>query len=243
MKMENNSSLDVDAITFDDFNTLRYAAEEVDEDIIYPILRSLKSEFVINEGKFLQRYYRIDEDYRRDLRETLRESVLDDLVIRTLVEIGQERKVIEEIVKRAVDEGLATRRTKWFPDTKQTLALLCEKGYKLGLISNTHWRHLAILRNELERYFSVITFSYEHGWVKPHPSIFQVTLNRLGVQANRCLHVGDDPIADIQGARQVGMKVAFVRRGNKRSDAKIQINQVHELLQFFMCKDASARES
>jgi putative hydrolase of the HAD superfamily len=104
-----------------------------------------------------------------------------------------------------------------------------EKGYKLGLISNTHWHFSYNLKKEFEKYFDVITLSYEHGYVKPHPSIFFVTLNRLETKANQCLHVGDDPIANIQGAKSVGMKTAFINRKKVKTDADIEIKRVDEL--------------
>jgi len=47
-------SLKVDAVTFDDFNTLRYRVRER-EDIIYPIVRALeKGKVVLNENLFLK---------------------------------------------------------------------------------------------------------------------------------------------------------------------------------------------
>lgn len=68
--------------------------------------------------------------------------------------------------------------------------------------------------------------------MKPHPSIFLITLKMLGVEAGRCLHVGDNPIADIQGARNVGMKTAFVEKEEKEIDADIHIKQLSDLLSF-----------
>ena len=129
----------------------------------------------------------------------------------------------------AVNEGLATKDTEWFPDAKRTLTTLKEKGYKLGLISNTHWRISESLRKEFKKFFDAITFSYEHGYAKPHPSIFTSTLEKLRISTNHCLHVGDDPIADIQGAKNIGMKTAFILRREIKTDADIEIKQLIEL--------------
>jgi putative hydrolase of the HAD superfamily len=107
---------------------------------------------------------------------------------------------------------------------------LRKKGYKLGLISNTHWRVLDPTRRELDRYFDVTTLSYEHGYVKPHPSIFLDTLKKLGVSADCCLHVGDDPIADIEGARKTGIRTAFIKRERKTANADICIRRLTDLV-------------
>ncbi len=219
----------LEAITFDDFYTLRYPLEER-EGIIYPILKALKRQGLeVNDEKFLKRYFKEDELYRRKLEETLRESLLDDIVMKALTSCVDDPETAGTIVKKAVDYGLTTRKTKWFPDAKKTLLTLRKKGYKLGLISNTHWRISENLRDEFKKLFDVITLSYEHGYTKPHPSIFTYTLKKLQMDADSCLHVGDDLIADIKGAKSVGMKTAFIRRKKVKTDADIEIERIIEL--------------
>jgi putative hydrolase of the HAD superfamily len=219
----------VRAVTFDDFFTLRYPFGEK-EDIIYPILKALKGEGVSVDGEeFLKQYFRENELYREKLKETLRESLLDEIVSSALMAYGCQPRSVVGIVRKAVDFGLATRRAKWFPNAKRTLVTLQKKGYKLGLISNTHWRISENIRKEFEKFFDVITLSYEHGYAKPHPSIFIATLNKLRTSANQCFHVGDDPIADIQGAKNIGMKTAFIKRREVRTDADIEIRRITEL--------------
>jgi len=75
----------------------------------------------------------------------------------------------------------------------------------------------------------VITLSYEHGYAKPHPSIFLDTLKKLRMNAGSCLHVGDDPISDIKGAGNVGMKTAFIKRRESKAQADMEIKQLIEL--------------
>ena len=224
--------LDIKAITFDDFFTLRYPTKEK-EDIIYPVLKALKREGVhVDDKEFLGKYFREDELYRKRLKQTLRESLLDDMVTSVLAACGYRSKTAGEVVRNAVDYGLATRKAKWFPNVKTSLTTLRKKGYKLGLISNTHWRISQKLHKEFDRLFDVITLSYEHGYAKPHPSIFVATLNKLGINAHQCLHVGDDPIADIQGAQNVGMKTAFIKRKKVKTDANAEIKRIGELTTF-----------
>jgi len=208
---------EVDAVTFDDFNTLRYQVGE-QEDIIYPILRAMETRIEIDEREFQEAYFRADKTYRKTLKETLRESLLDNIISGVLATLGLESN--KEIVRKAIDQGLATRKVCWYPDATETLLQLRKRGYKLGLISNTHWRFLENVRDEISKYFHVITLSYEHGYAKPHPSIFLATLKKLGVSASRCLHVGDDPIADVQGANGVGMKTVFIKRRERRSGCR-----------------------
>lgn len=218
----------VKAVTFDDFLTLRYPMKQR-EDIIYPILTALRRKLDVNEEQFLKQYFKENQLYQKKLRKTLRETLLDDIIASVLVSCGYDSQTICENVKEAVDYGLATRKARWFPNARRTLSILRSEGYKLGLISNTHWRFLPSLKKQFEEFFDVITLSYEHGHVKPHPSIFVTTLEKLKVNPNQSLHVGDDPIADVRGARDVGMKTVFVKRKEVETNADIEIGRITEL--------------
>jgi FMN phosphatase YigB (HAD superfamily) len=55
----------------------------------------------------------------------------------------------------------------------------------------------------------------------------------LGINEHQCLHVGDDPIADIQGAHEVGTKTAFIRRGEVSVNADLEIKRITELATLF----------
>jgi HAD superfamily hydrolase (TIGR01662 family) len=221
----------VRAVTFDDFLTLRYPMKQR-EDIIYPILTALRRKLDLNEEQFLKQCFKENQLYQKRLRKTLRETLLDDIVTDVLVSCGYDSQAIYGNVKEAVDYGLATRKAKWFPNVRRMLLMLRSEGYKLGLISNTNWRFLPRLRKQFEEFFDVITLSYEHGYVKPHPSIFMTTLEKLGVNPNQSLHVGDDPIADIQGARNIGMKTVFVNRKEVKTNADIEVRRIAELTTF-----------
>lgn len=222
-------TFEVEAITFDDFLTLRYPIKQK-EDIIHPILRALKRQGLdIDDKKFLTQYFRADRVYRQRLEKTLRETLLDDIILGALVACKCELSTASSVVREAVDYGLETRKAKWFPNSKETLLALRKKGYSLGLISNTRWRVSEHSRKEFGKFFHVITLSYELGYAKPHPSIFAITLTKLGADANRCLHVGDDPVADVQGAKNVGMKTAFIKRRGTEADADVKIRRLTEL--------------
>lgn len=86
-------------------------------------------------------------------------------------------------------------------------------------------------------FFNIITLSYEHGFAKPHYSIFIVTTRRMGTIPSYFLHVGDDPISDIQGARNVGMRTVFIKRGDVIAYADIRIERLGELTMFLSSRD------
>jgi putative hydrolase of the HAD superfamily len=56
--------------------------------------------------------------------------------------------------------------------------------------------------------------SSEHGYMKPHPSIFTAAMMLADVQASESMMVGDSLSHDINGARRVGMRGVLVHRSN-----------------------------
>ena len=108
----------------------------------------------------------------------------------------------------------------------QAVKTLSEK-YHLVLISDTAWTPGRELRRVLSDYgiadcFDGFVFSGETGCTKPHIKMFQNALNILDLAAHECLHVGDLQRTDIAGARNAGMRTAWIYRpmyaGKKQND-------------------------
>lgn len=100
-----------------------------------------------------------------------------------------------------------TRRAWWIDlDALRALSVLARQGVRLGIISN--WdRRLRLLyeRFALERLFSVLVCSAEHGIEKPDPWIFRIACRTLGVSPQNAVHLGDDPVRDVAGANAAGL--------------------------------------
>jgi FMN phosphatase YigB (HAD superfamily) len=95
---------------------------------------------------------------------------------------------------------------------------IASKGVKIGLISNTGltspelYREWFELKGILDK-FDFLSFSNEQEVAKPNRAIFETTVEGLGVDANRTLHVGDNIHTDVGGAAAVGMSTVWVRGG------------------------------
>ncbi len=82
--------------------------------------------------------------------------------------------------------------------------------YRLGLVSNypdANAIRASLGRLGLDRFFQSVVISADVGRVKPHPLPFQTCLDALGVAAGQAVYVGDNWLADVQGARRLGMQV------------------------------------
>lgn len=54
------------------------------------------------------------------------------------------------------------------------------------------------------------------GVAKPHPQIFLAAAEALGLAPGDMLHVGDDPLLDVVGAREAGLRTAWLNRAGER---------------------------
>jgi HAD superfamily hydrolase (TIGR01549 family) len=105
-----------------------------------------------------------------------------------------------------------------FDDAPPVLDDLRRRGLKLGLVSNTGRDVDEFLRHHNLRFDAALS-SKVHGKVKPHPTIFQAVLDRLGVDAELAAMVGDSPEDDLEGARALGMRAFLVDRERLYPDA------------------------
>jgi HAD superfamily hydrolase (TIGR01549 family) len=115
-----------------------------------------------------------------------------------------------------------------FDDVLPVLADLRERGLKLGLVSNTG-RDVDVFLAHHSLQIDAALSSRIHGKVKPHPTIFQAVLDRLGVVAEQSAMVGDSPEDDLEGARGLGMRAFLVDREGIFLDAEDRLPDLFAL--------------
>ncbi|MCM3734947.1 HAD family hydrolase [Bacillus cytotoxicus] len=94
-----------------------------------------------------------------------------------------------------------------FSHLENVLQELKNRGFLLGMITNgfTEFQLLNICSLELEKYMDTILVSEQEGMKKPQAEIFLRALERLGVEPEESIYIGDHPENDVIGARNVGM--------------------------------------
>jgi HAD superfamily hydrolase (TIGR01662 family) len=142
----------------------------------------------------------------------------DDLFIRYTARIielmGGSGPDVEVVARSIYDDWAEHRHFELYDDVEEALRGLKAEGFRLGLISNSH-RPLESFEAHfhLEGLISVRVSSADHGFLKPHPSIFRAALAQMQVDAANATMVGDSVPHDIAGARQVGMRPVLIARG------------------------------
>ena len=134
-----------------------------------------------------------------------------DVILDGFARLGQQA-VSEQEVLVALD-GYAHAVDGWaivFPDARQTLMTLRERGYKVGLLSNTwwaaDWHNAELATHGLNTLFDAVAYTSDLPRSKPHPSVFLHVAALLGVESEACVMVGDRMADDIAGALEAGMR-------------------------------------
>ena len=126
---------------------------------------------------------------------------------------------VERAARDIYAEWSACHHFEMYDEVPEVLRGLHGLGMKIGLISNTE-RCLASFQAHfgLDGLFDVAISSFDHGYMKPHPSIFETALRRIGAATEEAVMVGDSLQHDIAGARRLGMRAVLVSRTGPRGD-------------------------
>lgn len=124
-------------------------------------------------------------------------------------------KVADEELARQLSElflQLLPTRTILFPDTKEVLQYLTDKGYQLHLITNGFElvQHGKLKSSGINHFFKEVITSEGSNSLKPQKEIFDYALNRTGAIAKESLMIGDSIEVDIAGAIAAGIDQVHV---------------------------------
>lgn len=116
----------------------------------------------------------------------------------------------ERLYDALYDRHMAPAAWQPYPDTREVLAGLRERGVPVAVVSNIGWDPRPVFAGHgLDGFVDAYVLSYRHGVTKPHPRLFAAACEELGVAPGDALMVGDDRHAD-GGAAELGCAVHFV---------------------------------
>lgn len=101
---------------------------------------------------------------------------------------------------------------KQLPEMANAIAAIVDAGFRTAVVTNGKYpfqeRNFGALG--LSHLFEAVFVSEAVGYRKPHPGIFNLVCEQLGTHPSQAIFVGDNPIADIQGANGVGMYTIYM---------------------------------
>jgi HAD superfamily hydrolase (TIGR01509 family) len=120
-----------------------------------------------------------------------------------------------------------------YPEAKQVLLELKQRGLKIGLISTAYEEEIQFIleKADLEKTtFDIIVGVDTIRKAKPNPDTFKYAISKLNVKPEEAIFVGDNVEADYEGAEKAGIHALLIdRTGKQQSDLKT-IKNLKEIL-------------
>lgn len=150
----------------------------------------------------------------------------------------------KELLKKVVNKRKECKEkifTTYGKEITDMLDAMKKKGLKIALISNCFDEEVEPVKNSrLYPYFDVALLSYEVGIIKPDPKIFKLALERLKLEPDECIYVGDGGSNELRAATDCGMKAYQARwylKENKRRAPRIfeeytALNKPQDILKY-----------
>ena len=169
-----------------------------------------------NGGLTVERASRpVWESMRRHIKENVKHRTEEDLASfrRHNAEVTARVLGIEapaDVLLRVADRSISFNP---YPESVAVLRALRAMKPKLYVVSNWDIQLVRVLDDlGWTPFFDGIVVSAVLGVEKPEPDIFEEALRLAGVDRKKVLHVGNDPVTDVRGAREAGIDSAFVAR-------------------------------
>lgn len=166
-------------------------------------------------GLSFEQFYEVYEEVNEFLWEAYRngEITKEDLRIKRFTDafhmLGVENAdFVEELEEEFLQA--VTENQHLVEGTIELLDYLKEK-YSLHILTNGFAELLdkKVGKSDLNGRFATITTAEEAGAAKPAPISFETAMRKAGASAEDSLYIGDDWVADIVGATQIGMRAIF----------------------------------
>jgi putative hydrolase of the HAD superfamily len=148
-------------------------------------------------------------------------------------------QIADEELARQLSElflQLLPTRTILFPDTKQVLQYLTDKGYQLHLITNGFEliQHSKLKSSGLNVFFKQVITSEGSNSLKPQKEIFDYALMKSGATIEESIMIGDSIEVDIAGAIAAGMDQVHVNYNGAKQDLQptYTITELKQLKEF-----------
>jgi putative hydrolase of the HAD superfamily len=119
---------------------------------------------------------------------------------------------------------LSRERFQLFPDSLPVLEDMRKSKYPLAVVSDAQ-KVFCPEEGEIlgiRQFFRVFILSTDFGFRKPDSRLFTIACTLLGMPPADVVYIGNDPEADVKGAKQVGMQAILLDRNSTNSNHKLK---------------------
>lgn len=199
-------------------NDIRTITVDLDDTLweIHPVIRRAEARLY----EWISRHYpRITELFGPDEFRILRKDILEEFKDHTHDLTFVRRKVLTRLGEAAgygdshVDAAFevfneARNDVTLFPGVRRALRTLRERFVLIAVTNG----NADLEKIGIRDLFDDIVSAARTGAAKPDRPIFDAAVKAGGATAEQTLHVGDDPLRDVHGARDAGLHAVWVNR-------------------------------
>lgn len=168
-------------------------------------------------------------DYAPRNAEELHQLQASLLAHHTHIPLDEAHTLIEYTFYAMLPERFASIRP--FPGVRNAIETIRSKGFAVAALSDlppTEKIRALGLSDLLENALCAEDF----GVLKPHPRVFAALVEKLGYEPSEILYVGNNPVYDIQGAKNAGLGAA--RRGRPTALADFSFTKWEKLAEWVL---------
>jgi FMN hydrolase / 5-amino-6-(5-phospho-D-ribitylamino)uracil phosphatase len=145
---------------------------------------------------------------------------------RAIAAVGRDGVEAQRLAHEAFQLFLAERHKVTFYDNALDMLERLSKRHVLGALTNGN---ADIARLGLSPYFRFAFSAADVGAAKPAPNMFRAALARADALPHQMIHIGDNPVDDIDGAAQLGIPTIWVNLDRRSEEAPPATRVVHRL--------------
>ncbi len=159
-----------------------------------------------------------------------------------LKRIGVDEEISNSLIEELTETYWNTyiNSAEPYPSAKSVLEYLDEKGFLIGLLTDTDGSGIPKRERIDPLSFSglfdaVVVGGEDTEDSKPDSECFQLTSQKLEVEPKKCCMIGDKPFTDIKGANSLGMKTILIKRRewDSKEEPDLKIENLKEIKNLF----------
>lgn len=207
---------EIEAILFDMGGTLRTTSKRTREEKLHIVQRMMDligAQGPVEEfSRFLSKQAKAYKQWAEQTHIELNES---DLWTKWMLPDFPAAQITELSIQLNQLYRETTGMREIFPESREVVLELFQRGYRLGLVSNTtsSVEAPALLKElEITGCFETVILSAVVGKRKPNPAILLDATQHMRIAHEACAYVGDRADRDVAAARKAGFSKAIILR-------------------------------
>ncbi|MGQ9759972.1 MAG: HAD family hydrolase [Candidatus Methanomethylicaceae archaeon] len=157
-------------------------------------------------------------------------SIIREGVRRHFIQMGRDSNWVDDLLRNGEKIAIgyeveAARKAELLPNAKEVLDILKTKGLRLAVFTynNSQAAEIGLKKNGIMDFFDAVVARDSVLRPKPNPEHLNAVLEKLGIEPNEAIVVGDSEM-DIKPCKKLGVRVVAVTTGVRTEEELRKFN-------------------